>query len=141
MERAVYESTWDTLNDERRRLTDQRTELETELSEITRQLAHIEEILSHLAPLAGLHYVAEFSALGMTDAIRLVLREATERMSTSEVRTALAEKGFDFSGHTAPGSSIHKILTRLDKSGEVEKETEDFRVYFTWKKTDDDIPF
>jgi len=68
-------------------------------------------------------------------------------MSAADVRRLLTEKGFDLSGHSAPMSSIYKVLSRLvGDSDEVEREREeDGRVFFRWKRfsetTDDDIPF
>jgi hypothetical protein len=143
-----YEHHWSQLSHEKRRLLDERTSLETSLSEIKTQIAHLDEVLDHLAPLAGISIGKDISKLGITDAIRLILKDSSERMSAAEVRSSLAEKGFDLSGLTAPMSSIYKVLGRLvDDSQEAtrEKDEDGFRVFFRWiqpeSEIDDDIPF
>ena len=145
-----YQQAWNDFWQERSALTNQRTALETDLSEIKTKIRHIDEILDHLAPLTGaISSDDDLSGLGITDAIRAVLKKASERMSAAEVRNALTAKGFDLSAHTAPMASIYKILSRLvNDSEEVERERDDDgSVFFGWKRpspteiTDDDIPF
>ncbi len=118
-----------------------------ELSEINTRISHIAEVLVHLAPLAGLTYGENIAGLGITDAVSYVLEHHDGPMSAAEVRDALTEKGFDMSGHSAPMSSIYKILSRLaaDEKNPIEREIVDGgRVNYQWKRdeiTDDDIPF
>jgi hypothetical protein len=145
-EQADYLATWHELWDERSALHDKRTCLENELSDVNTRLSHLDEILEHLSPLAGVSSDKNISGLGITDAIRTVLRTANVRMSANDVRLALLEKGFDLSSLSAPMSSIYKILGRLVDSKEVDKERDDgdSRVFYLWKTeeiTDDDIPF
>ena len=143
MEQHELKQTWFQLNRERARLSNKRTDLETELSEVNNNLAHLEEVLNHLAPLSGLHFEQTIAGLGITDAIRFVLKAADQRLSAADVRRSLTEQGFDFSGHTAPNASIYKVLNRLVAAEEVEREKdeEESRVYYKWKPTDEDIPF
>ena|ERR1035438_8671764 len=146
MDAKDYGKTWRELSIQQWELIDRRTGLETELSEITKQISHLQEVLNHLAPLAGISYGRQnISGMGMTDAIRTVLRSADDRLSAQEVREALAENGYDLSGLTAPKASIYKVLSRLtDDSGEVEREKEDGKIFYRWKKSeiaDEDIPF
>jgi hypothetical protein len=82
--------------------------------------------------------------LGITDAIRQILKGTEERLSPIEVRDSLLEKGFDLSGLSAPMASIYKILSRLADVGnpEIFREREDDgKVFYRWIRTDDDIPF
>jgi hypothetical protein len=149
MDPEDFEKTWSELTDVRGELQDRRVILETELNEVIVKLNHLDEVLSHLAPLAGHHYDADnLSGLGITDAIRMILQSSDERMSATEVRKALQERGFDLSGLSAPMASIYKILSRLvNDSNEVERETDEGRVFFIWKRpppspiSDEDIPF
>jgi hypothetical protein len=150
MNATDFAKTWHDLAIERSKLSDERNNLETELLEIRHKIAHIDEVLSHLAPLAGLPYTdadENISQLGITDAIRWTLKTADERLSARDIRTRLAEKGYDLSGLSAPMASIYKILGRLtDDSKEVEREKEDGRVFYRWKDvsaeiTEEDIPF
>ena len=145
-----FGKTWSKIQEEKAKLLDRRTSLETELVEVRHKLAHLTEVINHLAPLAGLAYTSaqDFSKLGITDAIRSILQNSEERLAAQEVRRLLAEKGYDLSGLSVPMASIYKILHRLvNDSEEVERETEDGRVYYQWKRmgsgpiTDEDIPF
>lgn len=147
METSDFAKTWSELFGERQQLLNRRTDLETDLIEIRNKIAHLDEVLSHLAPLAGVSdRVENLPGLGITDAIRLVLQTADGRMSAQEVRKELGEKGYDFSGLSAPMASVYKVLSRLEESDEIEREREEGRVYFSWKRpsspiTDEDIPF
>jgi len=148
MNQNDYALRWTELNDEREALMDKRTTLETELSEITIQIEHIKSVLNHLAPLAGVPVGEEISDLGITDAIRYILSHSNVAMSAMDVRDALSKKRFDLSGHSAPMSSIYKVLSRLaeDDSSSVDREKgEGGRVFYFDKNnvgiTDEDIPF
>jgi hypothetical protein len=144
MEQPDYEKTWIMLVKERNTLLSQRTSLENELSEIGTKLRHVNEVLMHLAPLAGMPDGDNIAGLGITDAIRQILKGTEERLSPIEVRDSLLEKGFDLSGLSAPMASIYKILSRLADVGnpEIFREREDDgKVFYRWIRTDDDIPF
>lgn len=143
-----YLDAWNQLARKRIELINKRTELETQLNDLNVELAHLEEVTSHLEPLAGIVTdPRSIVGLGITEAIRVVLRTSQTRMSATDVRRELGEKGFDFSGQTHPAASIYKILSRLHEAGEVKKiEDEDgYRVYYAWDRDeeikDDDIPF
>lgn len=147
MDQGDYAIRWKELFDEKSSLVDKRTDLETELSEIGTRIAHLTEVLNHLAPLAGVAVGKDVSGLGITDAVRHVMENSVEPMSAGEVRDALMQRGFDFTGHSAPMSSIYKVLGRFadDPSSKIAREkAEGGRVYYRWVRdeiTDDDIPF
>jgi len=158
MSQPDYLKTHSELTAERYKLTDERTSLETQLNEINNKISHLDEALRHLAPLAGMtDSQGSITGLGITDAIRTVLRNASrieggERMTASDIRRTLNEKGFDFSGMSQPMASIYKILSRLvDDSQEVERERIELeeggiRTVFWWKITepeisDEEVPF
>jgi hypothetical protein len=48
----------------------------------------------------------------------------------------LIESGYDLSQYTNPLASIHTILKRLVKSGEVEGTVRDGELYYQWKAGD-----
>ncbi len=142
--------TWQDFFRERNELLSLQTNLEVELNEVRNKISHLSGVLMHLAPLAGLDYAnqKDISALGITDAIRSILKRSSERLSPQEIRQQLTDGGYDLSGLSAPMASIYKILTRLiddsEKPAEVQREKEDGRVYYRWKHppiTDEDIPF
>jgi hypothetical protein len=145
MNQEEYHDRWLELSRERERLTDQRATIETELSEINTQIDHLEEVLSHLAPLAGISSGRDLSGLGITVAIRTILKGSGERLSAQDVRRLLDERGFDLSRYSSPMASIYKILARLaEDHEEITREKEDFKVFYHWvtpEISDDDIPF
>lgn len=147
METSDFAQTWATLNTERQRLANRRNDLEAELSETRTKIRHMDEILNHLRPLSDMAWNDdEVVGLGITDAIRYVLRNSSERLSPQDVREQLTQKGYDLSDLTAPMGSIYKILTRLSEGddSDVAREKEEGRVYYSWKVppiSDDDIPF
>lgn len=148
MKTEDYLQTWNQLITEKLKLADERTNLETELSEINTKISHLDEIMRHLCPLAGITDGENIGGLGITDAIRSILKSSGQRMSASDVRRTLSEKGFDLSGYTQPMASIYKILSRLLHSDEVEwTKEEDGKVFYQWKQptepeiTDEDVPF
>jgi uncharacterized protein YhaN len=135
MEQEQYRETWDRLSNECHELEEKRDGLETDLSEVKSQIAHLEQVLNHLRPLAGLAVDDDISDLGITEAIRVVLKNSKSRMSASDVRLALKAKGFDLSTYSAPMSSIYKVLGRLadDSSGPVVREKDGNGVFYLWR--------
>jgi len=143
-----YGITWSELHQERMELADQRATLETDLVEIGNKIAHLDEVLKHLEPLAGFTDGKSIAGLGLTDSIRVILKNSNGQMSARDVRKALDAHGFDMSKLTQPMASIYKVLARLvDDSQEAEREKdENGSVFYRWKIdattiTDDDIPF
>ena len=153
MKQEEYKARWLEMLSECCQLREKRNGLETELDEVKRQIEHLDAVLKHLGPLAGESEGDDISGLGLTDAIRAVLKKATDRVSPSDVRQTLQQKGFDLSGYSAPMSSIYKVLSRLaaDDNSHVTREQEDNAVFYRWNEpdeysqaaeiSDDDIPF
>jgi hypothetical protein len=138
-----YDATWVTLYQKRTDLLEQRSSLEAELSNVNTQIEHLNEILKHLSPLVGLPAEANLASLGITNAIRWILEQSEDRMSPTEIRDKLIEKGFDLSALSAPMNSIYKILSRLadgDKP-EVTRQEEDRKVFYSWIRKESDAPF
>jgi hypothetical protein len=57
--------------------------------------------------------------LGLTDACRLVLRNAAQPLTALEVRDRLASIGVDLEKHANPLASIHTVLKRMQRAGEL----------------------
>lgn len=144
MDLADFERTRSDIWDTRKNLANRRNDLEMELSETRNKIAHLDEVLNHLAALTGTSTTGDLAGLGITDAIRAVVRIKGERMSPQDVRERLTEHGFDMSDLTAPMASIYKILSRLadDPNECLQREKEDGRVFYKYTGiTDEDIPF
>lgn len=129
-----YDDVWRQIYRKRENLLDRHAELEAEIRDVSNQLAHLNEILIHLNPLAGLGNGQSIIGMGITDAVRYTLRNAEGRMSPTDIRDQLLEKGYDLTALSAPMSSIYKILSRLadQKKPEITREKEDGNVFYRW---------
>jgi hypothetical protein len=138
------------LEAEKRRLFDRRITLETDLAEVITRFEHVTNAIRNVTPLTGVTdgQGEDISALGITDAIRYVLRSG-DAMSAAEIYKNLGSRGFDLSRYSSPMASIYKILRRLmDDSKEVVRVSvdDDGRppYQYRWAEpvvSDDDIPF
>lgn len=83
--------------------------------EIDGRLAQLSQTISTLSGLLGLTPTVP---LGLTDAIRLVMRAGVP-MTPVDVRDRLAAIGFDVSKYVNDLAAVHTILKRLNASGEL----------------------
>lgn len=136
-----YDDVWRALYRKREALLERHADLEAEIRDVTNQLSHLHDILGHLGPLAGLGTGDNIVSMGITDAVRWTLRNAEGRLSPTDVRDTLLEKGYDMTSLTAPMNSIYKILSRLaDQSKpEITREKEDGNVFYRWIATENEL--
>ena len=91
-------------------------ELGAKRQAIDSRLAELAQTIGTLAKLLGLTPTVP---LGLTDAIRLVVRGAGVPMTPPEVRDRLRAIGFDVSKYANDLAAVHTILRRLNESGEL----------------------
>src|SRR5438105_5411777 len=84
--------------------------------EIDQRLAELAQTIGTLSKLLGLTGTVP---MGLTDAIRLVVRGAGVPMTPVEVRDRLHAIGFDVSKYANDLAAVHTILKRLNESGEI----------------------
>ena len=82
---------------------------------IDKRLAELAQTISTLSKLLGLTPTVP---LGLTDAIRLVMRAGVP-MTPTEIRDRLQAIGFDVSKYANDLAAVHTILKRLNNSGEL----------------------
>lgn len=136
------------------RLLTRETELILELAKVQQRIGVVRETIANLVrlerPAAFLSSMIEdgqldpvrmaelgiggwgsFTSLGLTDAIREVLKTSgTDYLSPTDVRDKLQKSGYDASKQANVLASIHTILKRLEASGEAEpKDIGDKRIY------------
>jgi hypothetical protein len=120
---------------QRRDLDGVRSELEAELAELVGQRDHLNvRIMQTMSRLKNVHAVMAIdektartirekgvTAIGLTDAIRLVMRtSAAQPVQTAAIVLAvLRTMGFDFSEYSNPAAAVHTTLKRLVDSGEL----------------------
>ncbi len=93
---------YETLGDERRRIDD--------------RLAQLAQTIGSLMRLLGL---TPTQPLGLTDACRLVYRNAGLPLSPTDVRDRLRAIGVDLSVYSNEMAAIHTVIKRLNESGEL----------------------
>jgi hypothetical protein len=84
--------------------------------EIDQRLAELAQTIGTLSKLLGLTPTVP---MGLTDAVRLVVRGAGVPMTPVEVRDRLAAIGFDVSRYVNDLAAVHTILKRLNEAGEL----------------------
>jgi hypothetical protein len=84
--------------------------------EIDQRLAELGHTIGTLSKLLGLTPTVP---MGLTDAIRMVVRGAGVPMTAVEIRDRLHAIGFDVSKYSNDLAAVHTILKRLNDSGEL----------------------
>jgi len=87
-----------------------------ERRDIDQRLAQLAHTIGTLSKLLGLTPTVP---MGLTDAIRLVIRGAGVPMTPVDVRDRLHAIGFDVSKYSNDLAAVHTILRRLNESGEL----------------------
>jgi hypothetical protein len=111
------------------------SDLELRKSELEREKENLGAAIVKLRPLTGQpDDPNDLSQLGITDAIRQVLRIVHTRMSAAEVKDALDKRGFPISRYNNPMASIYKILNRLAERKEILCSVEGFNVFYQGRR-------
>ncbi len=79
------------------------------------RIAQLQETIGTLTKLCGFTPTVPF---GLTDACRLVLRNAAAPLTAVQVRERLTAIGFDHQKYANGLAAIHTVLKRLQESGE-----------------------
>ncbi len=109
----------------------ERDELKKQAIDLSLRIDQLDATIVALATLCG---EVDSTVHGMTDAIRSVMKKAHPNgLVPTTVKRLLLESGFSLTDHRNPGASIHTILKRLEKSGELRRGTHvDGRVFYAW---------
>jgi len=105
---------------------------QAEIADLIRQRAELDKRLSHLKvtvdALAALidippepdeYAPEETEELGISDAIKQVLRSSPVPLTPGEIKAKLTESGFDASAYANNGAAIQNTLKRLELQGDV----------------------
>jgi hypothetical protein len=109
MSKDEYRRALDAAVREYEKLSAEHAALEARLSQLQHSIAALNKLCGYEPTVP----------LGLTDACRLVLRNATHPMTAVEVRERLASIGVDLEKHSNPLASIHTVLKRLHEAGEL----------------------
>jgi hypothetical protein len=98
----------------------QRQKIDEKMARLQPLINHLEGLCRELGDRAAKEHATKVElTTGLTELVRVTLREAFIPLSTSELKQRMETKGFDFSHYSNPLSSIHVVLQRLVKSGQV----------------------
>ena len=62
----------------------------------------------------------ELTAVGLTEAIRIILRKQSAAMTAATLKAALEVLGFDLKRFKNPSAVVHNTLIRMSKAGELD---------------------
>ena len=110
--------------EEYERLKQQREAIET-------RLAQLRQTIGALGPLC---HLPQRDMPGLTDACRSVLRAKIGGLTPLEVKAGLETMGLDLTAYSNPLASIHAVLKRLARAGEVLKlKNPQKKTFYAWK--------
>ena len=110
------------LNKEKMEHLERVTTLDSEIARLRSKLVTLASLVTDTpkgSPIAELKQW--LSELGLTDAIREVLKAHDHGLTPKEVRDWLLRMGFDLTEYNNVQASIHAVLKRLYESGEVDR--------------------
>lgn len=107
---------YERLGDERRRIDD--------------RLAQLAQTIGTLARLLGLSPTQPF---GLTDACRLVFRNAGIPLSPTDVRDRLRSIGMDLAVYSNEMAAVHTIVRRLHEAGELKAMAVPGKQLYAWQ--------
>ena len=103
-----------TAMDEIKGLLEERKRIDLRMKDLNRTLSMLMKLTDLPTPM----YPAN---MGLTDAVRAVLRGTKQPNSSSVITKILKEMEFDFSGYSNPQASVNGTLMRLVDAGEAKK--------------------
>ncbi len=153
----TYQDAFSEAIDELAELMTEREQLDAKRESLDRRIIRLREAVFGLGGLCGKSTEAISSKwpelfpdsiepdVGLTDAIREVLSSSDKYLSPVFIRDTLKARGFDIDKYKNALASIHSVLKRLTRQGEVTTGNYEGKTLYKWAKevgiTDDDIPF
>jgi hypothetical protein len=97
----------------------QRDELNLKIITIQNQVGSLRSLTARNSLASRFLQAGKPPLVGLTDAIRSVLRLQHKPMSAGKIKTLLDVLGFNFLGISNASAAVHNTLKRLAESGEV----------------------
>lgn len=102
---------------ERDTLIAERDELNIKIINAEQNIKNLQSALTET--IFAAEHEQEYGTIGLTEAIRTILRRAGKPLHSSEVRTSLKVIGFDLDRFANPTGAIANTLQRMAKSGDL----------------------
>jgi len=101
-------------------LLSERKKIDEQIARLQPLINHLEGLCHELGDRAARDTAAKAAmATGLTNAARPTLEEAFGPLTPAQLKQRMQAKGFDFSNYSLPLSSLHVVLQRLVKAGQV----------------------
>jgi hypothetical protein len=118
VENSVYKKALDTAHAEIAELVRQRAEVDKRISQLTVTVDALTALMDSV-PVAYDDTPSTMEEVGISDAIKQVLRCSPVPLTPGEIKAKLTESGFDASVYANDGAVIQSTLKRLEKQGDV----------------------
>jgi hypothetical protein len=115
-EKADIELALKTLRKELAEITKERDRLTVKAVQIEQNIHNLNSLLVREAVLAGYR---KFTAIGITEALKTVLRTHGKPMTAANVKLGLELMGFDLKHFKNPSAAVHNTLKRMHGTGEL----------------------
>lgn len=132
----ALEQELDTLQAEQEQLFEQRELIADQLVEKAKRIKSVEETIASFQRLCGIQptrrvrFSTDLARFGLTEAVRAVMKKATDWMTAIDVRKQMLENGFDDGKYDNLLASVHVTLKRLANTDELlRKEVEGKTAY------------
>ncbi len=121
MDDETYERTLEAAKGEMTQLLHDRDQINQRIAKLAPVIEYLSALCNRMTPPPDLSVSMYIRELGLTDAIRFVLKNSGIALSPTEVRDRLREAGFDLNRYENELPPIHNTLERLKGAGEVEE--------------------
>jgi len=95
---------------------------ERRLAEIEERIIQLRRVVVSLSDMVG--EPTEISDLGITDATRTVMNNATTRMTLKQIKEGLSQLGFDLNTQQNADASVLAVLNRMLEKREIRRQIE-----------------
>jgi hypothetical protein len=134
MNNADYKKTLSAIHTEVSVLVKQREELDRRITQLKEAADTLSAVMGILPEFDEPSYKA-VPDMGISDAIRHLLKSAQVPLTPGEIKTRLTTRGFDMSSYASPGAVVHNTLKRLEAQKEVTRSDSFGVTAYTYNQT------
>jgi hypothetical protein len=137
IKQALKQASFDFINWKMKREEEERivAEIDREMAKLSLKIVSLAALCDDIpADIAVSETLNELSKVGLTDAVRSVLRANGGWMEATEVRDQIVKLGVNLQKYQNPLASVHTILGRLSsKELDVAQQRDTKKIVFRWK--------
>jgi len=115
---AEYDNALKAAHDEIDTLMQQRARLDERLSQLKATVDALTKLMARPTN-PGEAMATDVERMGISDAIRQILKSSRVPLTPGDIKTALTARGFSLAGYANAGAVIHNTLKRLEHQGDI----------------------